>query len=151
MSTIAIYCGSFNPFHIGHEFVAVKALEMFDEVIVAIGINPDKYSDIDAQRFEQVQKALSGTGIKVESYNTLITEFIQSKKKHSEDKIVLVRGLRNGKDFDYEIEQIRYIEDVIPNINVVMIPCSRFLTHVSSSMIKTIQKFDSEKASRYLA
>lgn len=151
MKTIAIYTGSFNPFHRGHAEIAIKALEMFDEVIVAIGINPDKYTEIDAMRFEQVQKALAGSGIKVESYDTLITEFIQNKEKHSEDRIVLVRGLRSGKDFDYEIEQIRYMEDVMPHIKVVMIPCSRFTTHISSSIIRTIQKFDSEKASRYLA
>lgn len=146
--TIGIYTGSFNPFHIGHLDVLNKAKKIFDEVIVAVGVNPDKYAphEIDG-RVKKIREQLPDE--RVESFFGFITDFMKSLQT-KDTELVLVRGLRNGYDLDYEIQQMRYMEDIYPEINVVMIPCGREVGHISSSMIKVIGKFDISKTSKYL-
>ena len=59
MKTIGIYTGSFNPFHLGHLDILNKAKRMFDEVVIAVGHNPDKYmlSEVH-QRIETIEAQL---------------------------------------------------------------------------------------------
>jgi pantetheine-phosphate adenylyltransferase len=148
MRTVAVYTGSFNTFHKGHLDILNKAKRMFDEVVIAVGHNPDKYmlSEVH-QRIETIEAQLPDQ--KVLYYNGFTTDLLDSLEVN-DVKVVLVRGLRNGVDLDYEIQQLRFIEDACPEINVVMIPCSRELAHISSSMIRTIGKFDETKMSKYL-
>jgi pantetheine-phosphate adenylyltransferase len=148
MKTVGIYTGSFNPFHFGHLDILNKAKRMFDEVVIAVGHNPDKYmlSEVH-QRIETIEAQLPNQ--KVLYYEGFTTEFIDALIL-GEKTPVLIRGLRNGVDLDYEIQQLRYMEDAYPEINVAMIPCSRDVAHISSSMIKAIGKIENSKMSQYL-
>lgn len=150
MKTIAIYPGSFNPFHVGHMNILQKAQRMFDEVIVAVGQNPNKpqtetYIAKDGEvvvvkdrpRNEVLSEYL---GINVESYPGYLSEYVKSKAGEG-IRVILVRGLRNGDDLDYEINQLRVIEDMMGKgvLNVVYISCDVEYEHISSTVCRQME------------
>jgi len=143
---IGIYAGSFNPFHIGHKNILEKASKLFDKVIVAFGRNPDKesyYLDID----KTIRPFIPF--YEVDEFTGALSEYIKSVEKYA--KVTLVRGLRNGYDFSYEINQLRFIEDMYGgNVSVVFIPCDREYDYISSSAIRSIEKIDGDFVGKYL-
>lgn len=128
---IAVYPGSFNPFHIGHLNILTKAEKIFDKVIIARGINPDKSGSI-----EKLPDILLNRQIEI--YDGLLTDFV---KKLGYD-VTVIRGLRNTTDLQYEINQYRFLQDFDPSIKLVSIFCDREFEHISSSAIKTLEKFN---------
>lgn len=148
MKTLAIYAGSFNPFHIGHLNIVEKAEKVFGKgnVLIAIGVNPEKAKseDLLTRSVEISQK----TGRPVEVYTTFLHELVE--KKESEGyKVILVRGLRNGDDLAYEDNQLKFINDFKKNIDVVFFRCDEEFAHISSSAIRNLQSFRSGSGDKY--
>ena len=146
MKTIAIYPGSFNPIHIGHINILEKAERIFGKgnVITAIGINPDKVNTNDkSYLFEQdnkakiISKKINRTVI---TYSKFLHELVEDYEKEGYN-VVIIRGLRNGVDLDYEVNQMRFINDFKKDINVVYITCDQEFEHISSSAIRKIEQF----------
>lgn len=129
---IAVFPGSFNPFHKGHYNVLQKAEKIFDKVIIAFGSNPDK----DGMHKWPIPVAIKNR--QIEYYSGLLTDFIETM----EDEPVVIRGLRNSTDFQYEQNQYRYIQELMPNIRIVNIFCDKEFEHISSSGIRTLEKYD---------
>jgi len=144
---LGVYPGSFNPFHKGHLDVLLKAETIFDEVIVAIGVNPEKKIDENISRLETIKLQLPSK--KVEEFSGFLVDYIHQKEIEGFD-VTIVRGLRNGADLDYEINQLRIMQDQSPRIKMIFIPCSRGLEHISSSMIRSLEKIQEGSASEYL-
>jgi len=151
MKTLAIYAGSFNPFHIGHLNIVEKAEEIFGKgnVLIAIGVNPSKTNigDLGAiSRAEELSKTLNR---KVETYFTFLHEFIVEKEKEGYN-VVLVRGLRNGDDLSYENNQLSFIKDFKPDLKSIFIMCDKNFEHISSSAIRTLESFKNGSSEKYL-
>jgi pantetheine-phosphate adenylyltransferase len=132
---IGVFTGSFNPFHIGHQNVLNKAEKLFDKVIIARGINDDKKNDdfrILPKHLEYHQQ---------EMFHGLVTDFIKGLKY----PVTLIRGLRNAKDFEYELTMSQYINDINKtDTPTVLFLCDREFNHVSSSAIKQLPKKEQE-------
>jgi pantetheine-phosphate adenylyltransferase len=128
---IAVFAGSFNPFHKGHYNVLTKAERIFDKVIIAFGDNPVK-TDKKWPVPEKIKNR------QCENYAGLLTDFIESL----EYDVTVIRGLRNSTDFQYEQNQYRYIQELKPDINIVNIFCDKEFEHISSSGIRTLEKFN---------
>jgi len=133
MKTLAIYAGSFNPFHVGHLNIVEKAEKIFgkENVLVAIGVNPAKVSIHDVVNNSGVprdQELSQKIGRKVEMYYTFLHEFIDQKELEGYNAI-LVRGLRNGDDLSYENNQLSFIHDFKPEVKSVFIMCDEL--HIS--------------------
>jgi len=143
---VAIYAGSFNPFHKGHYNILCKAEKIFDKVIIANGVNPEKeISEYDIRSLEILKDRT------IMEYDCLLTDFIVRIQTILPcDSITLIRGLRNSVDLQYEMNQYRYLQDLMPEINMVSIFCDKEFEHISSSGIRTLSKFGSEKVSDYL-
>jgi len=134
---IAVYAGSLNPFHLGHLNILTKAEEIFDKVIIARGINPEKNNKI-VDLPEKIQNR------QIENYDGLLTDFIDSLGY----EVTLVRGLRNSTDLHFELNQYRYLQELKPNIKVVSLFCDKEYEHLSSSSIRMLEKYN--KAENYL-
>jgi len=148
MKTIAIYPGSFNPFHIGHLNIVEKAESIFGKgnVLIAIGVNPEKSNEDALPRSLEISEKI---GRSVEVYTTFLHELIE--KKESEGyKVVLVRGLRNGDDLSYEDNQLKFINDFKKDIDVVFFRCDEQFKHISSSAIRNLQSFRKGSGDKYL-
>jgi len=128
---IGLFPGSFNPFHKGHYNVLQKAEQIFDKVIIAFGKNPDKKS----KNFN-VPSTIKNR--QVEYFDELLTDLIKSLNQD----LVIIRGLRNTKDFLYEQKQYRYNQDLMPNIKVINVFCDKEFEHISSSGIRTLEKYN---------
>ncbi|QEC80271.1 adenylyltransferase/cytidyltransferase family protein [Mucilaginibacter ginsenosidivorax] len=135
---IAVYPGSFNPFHKGHFNILQKAEQVFDKVIIARGVNPGKeatsYALPDILKYRQLA-----------TYEGLLTDFTGNLGY----PVTIIRGLRNGSDLQYELNQYRYMQELgDKNINVIAIFCDMEFEHISSTGIRQLEKYG--KAGEYL-
>lgn len=137
---IGVYAGSFNPFHKGHYNILCKAEKIFDKVIIARGINPEKNNVL-----VPLPKILDDRPVL--SYNGLLTDFMTSLE---EENVTLIRGLRNSVDLQFEMNQYRYFQDLMPNIQMVSIFCDKEFEHISSSGIRLLSQFGEDKIKKYL-
>jgi pantetheine-phosphate adenylyltransferase len=129
--SLGVFCGSFNPFHKGHYNILQKAEKIFDKVIIAFGKNIEK-----DDRSWAIPKTIQNR--QIENYNGLLTDFVASLGYD----VVVIRGLRNSTDFQYEQNQYRYIQELMPEIRIVNIFCDKEFEHISSSGIRTLEKFE---------
>lgn len=128
---IAVFPGSFNPFHQGHYNILQKAERIFDKVIIAFGENPDKPP-------RQFPIPYTIQNRQIAHYNTLLTDFL----KQLDYDVTVTRGLRNSTDFHYEQNQYRYMQELYPKIKIINIFCDKMYEHISSSGIRTLQKYN---------
>jgi len=126
---VAIYAGSFNPWHQGHEDILIKALKIFDKIIVLQGHNPKKLEHKDKSFLEVCKRHEN----KVEAgvFNGLLADVVKEVKPDA-----LIRGLRNGYDLEYEANLQYWNEDLGVECPTVYFICDRKLTHISSSALR---------------
>jgi pantetheine-phosphate adenylyltransferase len=128
---IAVYPGSFNPFHKGHYNILQKAEAIFDKVIIAKGANPGK----EESTFE-VPTILSNR--QTASYAGLLTDYVNGLGY----PVTIIRGLRNSTDLQYELNQYRYLQDLSSHhLKIVSIFCDREFEHISSTGIRQLQNY----------
>lgn len=137
MSRIAIYPGSFNPWHIGHTDILNKSLKIFDQVIIAVGTNPAKDNKIEKLSTEFFD-CYDGR-VTVLEFQGLLASFIERLDDDGCYIEAVVRGLRNGQDFEFEKTQQYWNEDLGLLVPTVYFICNRDLTHISSSAIRQVR------------
>jgi len=147
MKRIGVYAGSFNPFHVGHADVLHQALEVFDEVIIAVGRNPEKDREVKEQ-FPTGSNVLGNA--KVVNYSGLLSDFLNSLDFYSEDKVFLIRGLRNGDDLQYEQNQIQFLKEMFPSLRTTFFICNKKFEHVSSSALRSLKTFSEKEYQKYV-
>lgn len=148
MKKIAIYPGSFNPFTIGHLNILEKAEAIFGEgnLIIAVGVNPEKSNPID--RVATIKNNLPSK--EVIGFSGFLTDLIWEKEKEGYD-VTIVKGLRNGDDLDYEVNNLRFIEEMKPDVKIVFIICDKQFEHVSSSAYRALEAIREGAGYKYLA
>jgi len=132
--TIAIYAGSFSPFHLGHLNIVHKASAIFEKVIIARGINPEKDGELSAWNTEALKN------FETAEFTGLLTQFIEQHSHYA--NVTLVKGLRNGDDLDYEVNQLRFMETMYPDLKVVFIQCDKEYEHISSTALRNLERIE---------
>ena len=138
MKRIAVYAGTFRPFHNGHLGVIENAAKLFDEVIVGIGVNPEKeLSDVDWRvPIERVlDKERLNSTVHVLKYHGLTVNFAEKKNAK-----FLVRAMRAVSDFDYEIQTALMNRKLNKNIMTVFVPAPLRYLYLSSTVIRGVFK-----------
>ncbi len=133
----ALFPGSFDPFTAGHLNILKRALTMFDEVVVAVGINADKRGFYDNEKkLEIIREATSGlNGVTALSYDNLTVDLCHQLGIHH-----IVRGVRNMIDFETERSIADANRRIAPDIETVIIPTAQEYAHISSSAVRDIIK-----------
>jgi pantetheine-phosphate adenylyltransferase len=136
---IALFPGSFDPFTKGHEDIVLRGLQLFDEIIIAIGYNSQKntrYFDIQLM-IDKIQGTFKHyPAIRVLTYSELTAGLAQ---KHGAK--FLLRGLRNTTDFEYENSISQINRKLYTELESVFLITSPQLTWISSSIIREVHKY----------
>ena len=132
MNTVGFYAGSFDPFTKGHLQIVTKAAKCFNKVIIGIAYNSEKEIRIDKERMkkaiEQTINELSLNNVEVTLYKGLTAD---EAKKHGAN--ILIRGLRNGTDYQYE-ENIAETNEKISGLDTCYFRAGD-LGYLSSSLV----------------
>ena len=141
MATVALFPGSFDPFTEGHLNILKRALTMFDEIVVAVGVNQDKRGFFSTeQKLDIIRQATKDLkGVRAVNYEGLTIEICRELGiRH------IVRGVRNMLDFENE----RSIADVnrrlAPEIETIIIPTAQEFAHISSSAVRDILRHNGD-------
>ena len=135
---IALFPGSFDPITKGHESVVMRALPLFDKIVVAFGENVSKNASFPLeQRMRWVKKTFEGQSkIEVTSFSILTIDYCQQIGA----KFIL-RGLRNQSDFQYESNIGRINQELSPSIETIFLLTKPEDSVISSSFVKEILSF----------
>ena len=142
---IAIFPGTFDPFTIGHDALVRRALNIVDELYIAIGINTGKQTMLTLdERMERIATLYKDEPrIHVVSYEGLTTDFAQSIGAK-----FIVRGVRSTIDFEYE-RNIADINRMLTGIDTLLLISEPEYTAISSSMVRELAHFGKD-ISKYL-
>ena len=138
---IAIVPGSFDPITYGHIDIIKRSAQLFDEVIVAILVNPDKkYLFTLEEREEMINESIKDfKNVKVDSFSGLLVNY--AKKVNS---TVIVRGLRAVSDFEYEMQLTFMNKALDDNIETFYMMANKQYSFISSSIVKGVSGFGSD-------
>ena len=133
----AVYPGSFDPVTVGHMDVATRAAQLFTTVIIAVYETPEKNLIFTAEeRVKLLQTACEHLpNVEVAKFSGLMVRF--AKDAGAE---VIVRGLRSGSDFEYEIEMAAMNRKLDPAVDLVCFMTAPEYMFVSASLLKEVAK-----------
>lgn len=134
MKRKAIFPGSFDPFTVGHENVVLRSLDLFDEIVIAIGYNSIKHDFFPIEkRIEWIEKVFEGhPQVRVAKYQGLTVEFAKEIGATH-----VLRGLRTSADFEYE-RAIAQVNKSMSGIDTVFLLTTPEHTPVNSSIVRDI-------------
>ncbi|MGB7285330.1 MAG: pantetheine-phosphate adenylyltransferase [Salaquimonas sp.] len=148
MKRIALYAGSFDPLTAGHLDVIRQGLSLADELVVAIGIHPGKAPMFTFEERadlirQSVEHALSEDAKKVSviSFAGLVVDVAKQSGAS-----LMVRGLRNTTDFDYEMQMAGMNGTMAPDIQTIYVPASPGLGHITGTLVRQIAKMGGDVA-----
>ncbi|MDQ7843577.1 MAG: pantetheine-phosphate adenylyltransferase [Armatimonadota bacterium] len=133
--TVGIYPGSFDPVHLGHLDVIVRAARVFDRLIVAVARNSEKEGLFTpVERLEMLRSAVGDLrNVEVDAFDGLTVEYARARGAG-----VLVKGLRAVVDFEYELKQAAMNARLAPEIDTVFFMTSPPYYFVSSTLIREV-------------
>ena len=133
----AIFPGSFDPFTNGHKDILDQALNVFDEIIIAVGKNSSKSCMFSLkERISFIKKSLeTNSKVTIESYSDLTINFCESQNIN-----FLIRGLRNINDFLFE-KDTKDIQETFSSIKTVYFISGKNFSYVSSTLVRDLIKF----------
>jgi pantetheine-phosphate adenylyltransferase len=146
MKKIAVFPGSFDPFTIGHEGIVLRALGLFDEIIIAVGANALKKSYYPLSvRKEMISKVFQNEPrISVDHYEGLTVDFCRKNGAN-----FLLRGLRTAADFEFERAIAQVNRAMIPEVESVFLLTIPEHTPINSTIVRDIIRSGGD-ASRFV-
>ncbi len=144
MPRIALYAGSFDPITNGHLDVIRAAAKLADRLVLAIGIHPGKTPLFSVAERERMIRASLNTlpmagkknlAVDIITFDNLV---IEAAKK--EGATLLIRGLRDGTDFDYEMQMAGMNGTMAPDIQTIFLPASPGVRPITATLVRQIAK-----------
>lgn len=134
---IGVFAGSFDPITRGHEDIVLKAMPLFDQIIIAIGVNIDKKSAFPLEdRIKWIENTFAEyPRVKVVSYEGLTVDLCKKMNAN-----FIIRGLRNTTDFEYESIIAEANKKLNPDIETVFLLSDPNLRCISSTVVRDLIK-----------
>lgn len=137
---IALYPGSFDPLTNGHLAVMAGALNICDRLVLAIGVHPGKQPVFSFSERGALIASLAADLFKKEAGKISVVSFdglaVDAAKKAGAS--VIVRGLRDGTDFDYEMQMAGMNAEMEPQVQTVFIPAAVGARHITATLVRQI-------------
>ncbi len=132
---LAVFPGSFDPLTLGHVDVIERASGLFDRVVVALLVNPEKSPLFSAdERIAIIREVFAGRpSIEADTFDGLLVEY--ARRRHA---TAVVRGVRGGGDFEYELRMASMNRHLDPDVETVFLAPSPGVAFISSSLVKEI-------------
>ncbi len=147
---IGFYPGSFDPLTNGHVDILRAALNICDKIVVGIGVHPGKVPLFSAvERTQMISAAIGSTAAEIVTFDGLVVEAAQAHHAH-----ILIRGLRDGTDFDYEMQMAGMNAQLVagmnaqlvagmnaqlsPTIETIFIPAKVESRHITATLVRQI-------------
>ena len=133
----AVCPGSFDPVTNGHLDIVGRAAQLFDEVVVAVGVNASKKRLFTPEeRMDMLRRACEPwDNVRIDGFSGLLTDFCQEHDVHA-----IVKGLRAVSDFDYELQMAQMNASLAP-VETVFVPTSPEWSFLASSLVKEVATF----------
>lgn len=140
MIRTAICPGSFDPVTMGHLDIISRACKIFDRIIVAVPVNPQKHFSFSVEeRMELLERVCNDAGlenVEIDRVTGLLADYAMEK-----GAMVVVKGLRAVSDFEYEFQQALANKKLNPRLETMFLPTSSDNMFLSSSVVKQIAGF----------
>ena len=149
-----VFAGTFDPPTLGHKATVQDCLAIFDEVVVAIMVNPQKTPCFSVKQREEMWKLMfpNEKRVRVVSFAGTVTQLLEK-----ENTKVYVRGIRNGVDLDFENANFYASKKLDKNFVTLYVPCRQEYLHISSSMVRNslqlstpIDEYVTEEVKEYI-
>ena len=139
----AVCPGSFDPVTNGHIDIVARAAGLFDEVVVAVGVNRSKQRLFSPEeRIEMLTEVCADyPNVSIDSFEGLLTDFCRRRQVHA-----IVKGLRAVSDFDYEL-QMAQMNSRLAEVETVFVPTSPEYSFLASSLVKEVAAFGGDVSS----
>jgi pantetheine-phosphate adenylyltransferase len=138
--TLAVYPGSFDPFTLGHRDILLRSLKIFDQVVIAVGVNQNKKTLFTAnERVEMIEKEVNeikldkNNIVKVECFEGLIVDLASKHNAKS-----LIKGVRGPVDYDYEAQMAGMNTVMCPDLETIFLMSKPEFSFIHSSLVKQI-------------
>jgi pantetheine-phosphate adenylyltransferase len=140
MPRTALYPGTFDPLTNGHVDMLRAAFRLADRLVVAIGVHPSKAPMLPvADRLELIQAVTTpmaraaGVEVVVQTFDNLVVDFAREA-----GATILIRGLRDGTDLDYEMQMAGTNGTLAPWLQTVFLPASPEARHITATLVRQI-------------
>ena len=138
--TLAVYPGSFDPFTLGHRDILSRSLKIFDEIVIAVGVNHNKKTLFTPQeRVKMIENEVNDINlskknkVKVECFEGLIVDLARKY-----DAISLIKGVRGPVDYDYEAQMAGMNTVMCPDLETIFLMSKPEFSFIHSSLVKQI-------------
>ncbi len=133
-----VFAGTFDPPTLGHKGTIDDCLRLFDEVVVAVMVNPKKQPCFTAEERKEMLSLMfpNEKRIKIIEYSGTAVDLLKTENTN-----IYVRGIRNGIDLDYENADFYASQTFDKELLTVYLPCRQELLHVSSSIVRNALTF----------
>ncbi len=133
----AIFPGTFDPFTIGHYNIVMRGLEIFDEIVIGIGVNQSKKTHFDLEKRVEIVKQTfcNEPRVSVETYDSLTVDFAEKVNAK-----FLLRGVRTVSDFEYE-HTIANANKQLSGLETVLLFTETEYSFISSTVVRDLIKY----------
>lgn len=140
MTRIGFYSGSFDPVTLGHADVIGRAARLVDELVIGIGVHPGKTPMFTQE--ERIAMLVAETAPIAKKFGTVIRvitfDGLAVKAAKAEGAQVIFRGLRDGTDFDYEMQMAGMNGEMMHSIETVFVAASPQVRHIAANLVRAV-------------